>query len=256
MKAAQEAIQLARGQRQRAHVRRTEGEGRPGEAAGGDSGVPRSDRAGSRRGRAEQLDGLLGAMPLQREGHDRADGLDLDSLAPRRSTAVTIATVAAAIGVATSFGEPRGSTPGDYEWANRERNMASIAKAIEAYHKDKGHYPPPAILDKDGKPLLSWRVAILPYMENVYINNNGGPGEKPINGRRNCTTGSSSTSRGTGRTTRSSSTSCRRCTAPVGDDSVQPIEHRQDDGDGGGREGARSSTRRRRPCPTGTSATG
>jgi hypothetical protein len=60
--------------------------------------------------------------------------------------------------------------------------MASIAKAIEKYHKDKGHYPPPAILDKDGKPLLSWRVAILPYMDNAWINNTGGPGEKPING--------------------------------------------------------------------------
>ena len=27
------------------------------------------------------------------------------------------------------------------------------------------HFPPAAICDKDGKPLLSWRVAILPYLE-------------------------------------------------------------------------------------------
>lgn len=40
-----------------------------------------------------------------------------------------------------------------------------ISAALEAYHKDKGNYPPAAIYSKDGQPLLSWRVLILPYME-------------------------------------------------------------------------------------------
>ncbi|MBN9118473.1 MAG: DUF1559 domain-containing protein [Planctomycetes bacterium] len=87
-----------------------------------------------------------------------------------------------AIGVSGGAGEARLIGASDYESNERERNMAAVAKAIENYRKDKGHYPPPAILDKDGKPLLSWRVAILPYMENAWINNNGGPGEKPVNG--------------------------------------------------------------------------
>lgn len=42
--------------------------------------------------------------------------------------------------------------------------LTKIHDALEAYHKDKGHYPPPAITTRDGKPLLSWRVALLPYM--------------------------------------------------------------------------------------------
>jgi hypothetical protein len=35
---------------------------------------------------------------------------------------------------------------------------------------DKEHrFPPAAIFSKDGKPLLSWRVAILPYVEQEYL---------------------------------------------------------------------------------------
>src|SRR5207237_174394 len=38
------------------------------------------------------------------------------------------------------------------------------------YHVTFGKLPGPAIYDKDGKALLSWRVAILPYIEqdNLY----------------------------------------------------------------------------------------
>src|SRR5207244_5467397 len=33
------------------------------------------------------------------------------------------------------------------------------------YHDTYGTFPPHAIYSKDGKPLLSWRVAILPFIE-------------------------------------------------------------------------------------------
>src|SRR5471030_1054793 len=33
------------------------------------------------------------------------------------------------------------------------------------YHDTYGSFPPAAICDKKGKKLLSWRVAILPYIE-------------------------------------------------------------------------------------------
>ena len=118
----------------------------------------------------KQLDALLGAMPVEVKDNTVRASLELDSVLPGGSTALSIAVVAMAIGYAMSETTVRTISPGNYEWAERERNLASIAKAIEAYRKDKGHYPPPAILDKDGKPLLSWRVAILPYMENAYIN--------------------------------------------------------------------------------------
>ncbi len=49
-------------------------------------------------------------------------------------------------------------------------NILQIGKALESYHEAKGNYPPPAILAKNGEPLLSWRVALLPYLgeEDLY----------------------------------------------------------------------------------------
>jgi hypothetical protein len=43
-------------------------------------------------------------------------------------------------------------------------NLHQIALALLDYHAKEGHFPPPAICDAQGKPLLSWRVAILPYL--------------------------------------------------------------------------------------------
>jgi hypothetical protein len=42
--------------------------------------------------------------------------------------------------------------------------MQEIGKAMHAYHDAHDHLPSAAMLNKDGKPLLSWRVAILPYL--------------------------------------------------------------------------------------------
>jgi RNA polymerase sigma factor (sigma-70 family) len=43
-------------------------------------------------------------------------------------------------------------------------NLKQIMIALHNYHEANGHLPAD-IRDKDGKPLLSWRVAILPYIE-------------------------------------------------------------------------------------------
>ena len=45
-----------------------------------------------------------------------------------------------------------------------ENNLTQIMLAIHKYH-DRHGYLPADIRDKDGKPLLSWRVAILPFIE-------------------------------------------------------------------------------------------
>src|SRR3972149_4277670 len=47
----------------------------------------------------------------------------------------------------------------------RVRQFKQMAIAIHVYADAQKHLPPPAIRDKEGKPLLSWRVAILPYVE-------------------------------------------------------------------------------------------
>nr|MCU0702747.1 DUF1559 domain-containing protein [Fimbriiglobus sp.] len=49
-------------------------------------------------------------------------------------------------------------------------NLKQIGIALHSYHDAHGALPPAAICDKRGKKLLSWRVAILPYLEqnNLY----------------------------------------------------------------------------------------
>jgi Protein of unknown function (DUF1559)/Domain of unknown function (DUF4190) len=49
-------------------------------------------------------------------------------------------------------------------------NLKEIGIAMHNYEANYGTLPPAAITDKDGKPLLSWRVALLPYLEqdNLY----------------------------------------------------------------------------------------
>jgi hypothetical protein len=42
-------------------------------------------------------------------------------------------------------------------------NLRAIAQAMAAYHQNERHFPAAAIYDGD-KPLLSWRVALLPYL--------------------------------------------------------------------------------------------
>lgn len=44
-------------------------------------------------------------------------------------------------------------------------NMKSINLALHNYHDVNNSFPAQAITDEDGNPLLSWRVAILPFLE-------------------------------------------------------------------------------------------
>jgi hypothetical protein len=46
-----------------------------------------------------------------------------------------------------------------------QNNLKQIALAFHNYHSVYNHFPPAAIYDKSGKPLLSWRVLILPFVE-------------------------------------------------------------------------------------------
>lgn len=44
-----------------------------------------------------------------------------------------------------------------------------IGLAIHNYHAKEGHLPPRCFTDREGKPLLSWRVALLPYIEQLAM---------------------------------------------------------------------------------------
>ncbi len=53
---------------------------------------------------------------------------------------------------------------------NSINNLKQLVLAMHNYHDVYGQFPADATYDKAGKPLLSWRVAILPYIEqdNLY----------------------------------------------------------------------------------------
>ncbi len=174
LKATQEGLQMARGliANGLTFVEK-KAKREPGQAQVGIQQFPEAVGLVLAAAGLKQLDGLLGTMPLEAKGTTVRASLELDNIIPGGNTAVSVAVVAMAIGYAVGTNERSdGSniTPGNYEWTDRERSLTSLAKAVEKYRQDKGHFPPPAILDKDGKPLLSWRVAVLPYMENVWIN--------------------------------------------------------------------------------------
>jgi hypothetical protein len=48
-------------------------------------------------------------------------------------------------------------------------NLKQLALAFHNYHSTYGCFPPAAIYGKDGKPLLSWRVAILQYLDQKKL---------------------------------------------------------------------------------------
>src|SRR5437879_5963776 len=50
------------------------------------------------------------------------------------------------------------------------KNLKQIGKAMKDYHDAHGHLPPAAAYGKDGQPLYSWRVMLLPFLgeEDLY----------------------------------------------------------------------------------------
>jgi hypothetical protein len=53
--------------------------------------------------------------------------------------------------------------------AESTNNLKQIALAMHNYHDTYGTFPAAANYDKDGKPLLSWRVHLLPFLEHGQL---------------------------------------------------------------------------------------
>lgn len=49
-------------------------------------------------------------------------------------------------------------------------NLKQLGRALRQYHDVYGSFPPAYVADKNGRPIHSWRVLILPYLdqENLY----------------------------------------------------------------------------------------
>jgi uncharacterized protein (TIGR03067 family) len=50
-----------------------------------------------------------------------------------------------------------------------QNNLKQIGLALHSYHDVYKRLPGPALTDKQGKPLLSWRVAILPFLDEAPL---------------------------------------------------------------------------------------
>lgn len=48
-------------------------------------------------------------------------------------------------------------------------NLKQIALAMHNYHDANGCFPPAYLADEDGKPMHSWRVLLLPYLEQQAL---------------------------------------------------------------------------------------
>jgi prepilin-type processing-associated H-X9-DG protein len=110
-----------------------------------------------------QADEFLGTLPLRKEGAE----LRLDVTLPRGPASL------AAAGSALSVGLLLPAVQKVREAASRtkdQNNLKQIALAMHNYHSAENAFPPHAIYSKDGRrPLLSWRVAILPYLEQEAL---------------------------------------------------------------------------------------
>lgn len=60
-------------------------------------------------------------------------------------------------------------SPGAANEAIAKNRLKQILLALHNYHEVHGHFPPAVTTGKEGKPLLSWRVEILPYLDQTAL---------------------------------------------------------------------------------------
>jgi hypothetical protein len=67
----------------------------------------------------------------------------------------SLAAMLLAVGIASAVRESRRQ--------QCDSNLRRLGTAFHEYHEAHGHFPAPALASRDGTPLLSWRVALLPH---------------------------------------------------------------------------------------------
>jgi prepilin-type processing-associated H-X9-DG protein len=123
--------------------------------------LPTSAAALFALGALTRLDEFLADPPLKRDGND----LTVSVVMPGSSGLLGMSAVG--VGLMLPAVQKVRDAAGR---AQSQNNLKQIGLAMHTYHDANGALPPAAICDKKGKPLLSWRVAILPYIEqqNLY----------------------------------------------------------------------------------------
>lgn len=117
-------------------------------------------------GALRQFDKVLQNLPIETKNNSVSTKIKDIPISSSAWVVMAVAGITALGSNANStfrmVGQPLAPRPEDE--TPEAKRLKQIAKAINAYHAEKGHYPPPAIISKEGKPLHSWRVAILPYL--------------------------------------------------------------------------------------------
>ncbi|HET6576087.1 MAG TPA: DUF1559 domain-containing protein [Fimbriiglobus sp.] len=105
------------------------------------------------------------ALPLVREV---AEILKTVKIAVDGPDAVATATVKTDLPISSFLQAVFGGVTGPRAAAARaqsQNNLKQLALALHNYHDTYGGFPPAALVDRRGKPMLSWRVMILPFVE-------------------------------------------------------------------------------------------
>jgi Protein of unknown function (DUF1559) len=100
----------------------------------------------------------------------------LDKLAPRPWRFHIRGLMRVVLALACAFALIRVLSPGvtycDWERARRApcaNNLKQIQLALEGYHQQYGVLPPAYIADASGRPIHSWRVLILPFLDQAPL---------------------------------------------------------------------------------------
>lgn len=131
------------------------------------------DQYSGQRGRCVSCDGTIQVPTFHQGKHRTSAG---QTLASARVfgwvTAILIGLLILAgflFAVVRFGGQTMTSLTNSREQKASMRNLEKIAKAMNAYAADHGTFPPPATIDSAGSPLHSWRVLILPYLDEEEL---------------------------------------------------------------------------------------
>jgi hypothetical protein len=113
-------------------------------------------------GALQHAEDILNSQPVKRSGDALTATINLP---PHFKSLIGTAGVAASM-LAPAVGKLKDQAAR----AKGANNLKQIGLALHNYHDTHNTFPSAAVVDKKGKPQLSWRVLILPYIEqdNLY----------------------------------------------------------------------------------------
>jgi hypothetical protein len=111
------------------------------------------------------LKGLDGPMNTVAVARELLKSLKATKFATTGDETRATLTLPADLPYGKAFAEAVGKVREAAARAQSQNNLKQIAIALHNYHDVHGSLPPAAVVDKKGKPVLSWRVLILPYIE-------------------------------------------------------------------------------------------